>query len=305
MERFTSLSAALIAVALLSACSAAGEQAANPTLPVTAITPARVPADLFVSDLGNRAVEILKNRRWKNIGDIPTGYSTGPDRSWVDKLGNLYVTIPFAKEINEYAPGTTTPSFTYSAKMQESESVATDKHGNVYEGDVTGHFVNEYQSNTNSVLATCSPGGEVLGVAIDARGDVFLSVYVSSIGEIVEYARGLSGCNETVLGLPVSFPTGMAFDSSGNLLVCDELKSQIDVVAPPFTSATSTLGSGWLSPFSVTINKKNTQAYVDDVGNGFVRVLNYPSGTLVATLGSANGLSSLLYGAVDGQNYVP
>jgi DNA-binding beta-propeller fold protein YncE len=88
------------------------------------------------------------------------------------------------------------------------------------------------------------------------------------------------------------------------LIVCDQNAPAVDVIAPPYTSITRTLGSGFSDPFHVTINKKNSRAYVADYVTGQVYVLKYPSGKTVATLGTSNGISAA-WSAVDSDNFVP
>jgi DNA-binding beta-propeller fold protein YncE len=123
-----------------------------------------------------------------------------------------------------------------------------------------------------------------------------------------EYPRGLSpgrfGCASAVLPITLATPIGIVLDRQGDLVVCDGSTAAVDIIAPPFKSVTGTLGSGWVAPFFVTIDKAGTQAYVTDLGAGNVQVLTYPAGTNVATLGSANGLA-LPVEMVDSKNFVP
>jgi hypothetical protein len=39
--------------------------------------------------------------------------------------------------------------------------------------------------------------------------------------------------------------SGIAVDKQDNLIVCDENAPAVDIIAPPYTSITGTLGSGW------------------------------------------------------------
>jgi DNA-binding beta-propeller fold protein YncE len=332
---------ATAAVALLAACSS-GSQGVN-TLPSSTASQSRVasgdlmrsgvapkflslirslqgahvvnPAkkkkglkDLYVSDFGTGAVEILANGTWTETGTITSGLD-GPDGIFADKKGNVYVANYAGLDIQEYAPNGTSPSFTYNASMIDPIGVDVDAKGNVYEADYDDGGgagpINEYAQGTNTVLNTCSPGGSVEDVAVDKAGDVFADLNFAAGGAgVVEYKGGLSGCSETTLITSLSFAGGMAMDKHGNLLVCDQLGPTVDVIKPPYTSVSGTLGSGYSDPFHVTINKKNNQAYVADLGNANVQVLSYPSGSNVATLNSANGLSDPA-AAVDGQNEVP
>jgi len=104
-----------------------------------------------------------------------------------------------------------------------------------------------------------------------------------------------------VLPITLGFAGGMVIDKQGDLVVCDQTAPAVDIIAAPYTSVTGTLGSGWIDPFHVTIDKAGTQAYVADNGAAAVQVLTYPGGSSVATLGSANGLSSPS-SAVDSKN---
>ena len=264
--------------------------------------------DLFVSDIGTGAVEILKNKTWTNVGSIGSGVD-GPAGAWVDTKGNFYVANYNGVNIKEYAPGRSTPKYTYSDNMYDPTNVTTDSKGNVYEGDYLGGYVGEYAQGQNAQIAQCSLTGWVSGVAIDESGDVFVAYFNTdtNAGHIEEYTGGLSGCNATTLGVSLVDPVSMVLDKKGDLVVVDELADSVDIIAPPYDSITTTLGSGYSIPFHVTVNKKNDQAYVDNLffyGGGDVLVLSYPGGSTEATLGSSNGLETP-FAAVDGHNYNP
>lgn len=328
--------AALGATALLAACSGgtpgasavpgvadAAKRAAGSDLHRTGIAPqffnlARTlraahhglrvtgPRDLFVDDQ-NAGVEILANRTWKNTGSISNGID-GPDGNFIDKRGNLYVANYGADDIAQYAPGASMPDFTYNTGMIDPTNVTVDARGNVYESDYDNEegsgFVNEYKQGVNEVFASCSPGGDVEGVAVDGHGNVFVALNFASGGGVVEYGGGLRGCNKTTLITSLKFAGGIVLDRSGNLLVSDQFASSVDVLAPPYNSITRTFGYGFGSPFHLTINKKNDLIYVTDSTAGTVDVLSYPRGEVIADLNAAQGLAYPL-GAVDGQNYVP
>ena len=307
--------AAGLAAALLCACSSSGSQAST-TLPssVTKLSPfshALEPATkfskyLYVTDSDFNAVFLFKKKTWKNVGSITDGLS-GPFGDWVDRHGNLYVANRLDVNILEYKPGSTTPTFTYSAGMMAPVKVTVDGSGNVYEADNNGAFVNEYAQKSNSVMFSCHPGGFLQGVAVDGSGDVFVDYNINSTGDarIAEYKGGLNGCNETVLGVVLPYAGGIALDKKNNLLVCEYLGGgAVDIIPPPYNGITGSLGSGFAAPIEVTLNKSNSQAYVTDWLNADVQVLNYPSGSNVVTLGSADGLIGPT-GAVDGKNFVP
>jgi DNA-binding beta-propeller fold protein YncE len=268
---------------------------------------AKIAKDLFVADYGLDAVEILTNKTWQNIGSITTGIDK-PDGTFADKKGNLYISNAGTVDITEYKPGKGSPKYTYSAGMENPTDVSVDSRGNVYEADFEGGFVAEYAQGSNTQSEECAITGWVGGVAVDKSGDVFVAFYNkdTDAGQIDEYAGGLSGCNATVLGPSLVFPGGMAIDAKGNLVVCDQDNNTVDIIDPPYSSISSYLGSGYSDPLHVRIGKKDKLAYVDNYnfGDATVWVEDYPSGSVVATLGTSNGLSAPL-SAVDGENEVP
>jgi DNA-binding beta-propeller fold protein YncE len=266
------------------------------------------PRQVFVSDWDTESVLQLKYRLWTLLGSIASPY--GPDGVWVDKSpGNLYVANYAGPYITEYDTSGKL-IFTYSQGISNPVDVTTDRNGNVYDADYDfamsgGGYVNEYVQH-NALLARCYPGGYVEGVAVDKKFDVFAAYALpNGGGAIVEYPRGLaqSECVGTVLPITLDFPGGMVLDDNGNLIVCDQSAPAVDVIAPPYTSITRTLGSGYEDPFHVTIDAAGNHASVTDFAARVVQVLNYPSGTIAATLGSANGLDEPA-GAVDSKNRV-
>jgi len=331
-----SAAAATAAIALLCACSSGGSQGANSTLPSSGISQSHVgadlsrsgiapkflsleilkslghgvnpdrrkkkgPKDLFVDDVGTNAVEILKNTTWTNIDSISSGIDH-PEGNWVDAKGNLYVANFTGQDITEYYPSKSIPKYTYTG-VSEPIAVTTDSHGNVYEGDFEG-YVTEFHQGSSTIIAQCTTGGDVWGVAVNKATDVFVVYWNGSSGKITEYSGGLSGCSGTVLGATVALPGGMVLDKNSNLVVCDQDAEAVDIIKPPYSRISGTLGSGYSDPTTVTINKTNTQAYVANYGGKDVLVLSYPDGSNIATLNYANGLSSP-WSAVDGLNYNP
>lgn len=257
---------------------------------------------LYVSDIGNHAIEVLKYRRWKNIESIDSNGQ--PMGTWVDTNGNFYVAD--GGNVAEYNPSGN-QIFTYSSRLNIPEYVTGDKRGNVYVADNLGAVAEYPQGSNNPVY--CSLGSYenlVNGIAVDKDGDVFALALVGTgySASLIEYPRGLSvsGCRYTVLTTGFQLPGNLEFDPQGNLLVPDANAFAIDVVAPPYTKITGTFGS-WDNPLCITIDKAGTQAYVTDSFTQNVTVLTYPGGSVLTTLGSANGLSNP-WCAVDSKNYI-
>lgn len=261
----------------------------------------RPPNKLFVDINSPYEVLILKNTSWSQVGTITNG-ATDPDGNWYDTHG-LYVANFSAPNVEQYnSKGSLI--FTYNSGMSSPVTLTTDSHGNVYEADFTGDAVNEYHQKSNTVVASCQPGGDVEGVAVDKSGDVFVA-YFTGTGDIAEYKGGLSGCSKTTLGATVSFPGGMILDNKGDLVICDQTGDAVDIIDPPYSSVSGTLGSGYSEPFHVSLNKTNTKAYITDTGSAHtIDVVSYPGGSRIATLGASDGVNAP-FGAVDGSNFIP
>ena len=270
------------------------------------------PRHILVDDAGAGNISAIDNDvTWANDGQITSGVA-GPDGNFVDASHNFYEADYVNLVINEFPHigGTdwigSTPSFVYNSGLTDPIGVAADSSGNVYAANwnfgANGAVV-EYAQGSNTPINTCSVAGGVQGVAIDKAGDVFASVVTSAVGSIVEFTGGLSGCASTTLPISFGFLGGIAIDKGGNLLVCDQTGAAVDVIAPPYTSITGTLGSGYIAPFHVTIYKTNKVALVTDDAAAAVDILSYPSGSLIFQLNSSEGLVDP-YSAVYGANAV-
>jgi hypothetical protein len=322
------LLAAGIAAILLSACSSA-PQAGIGGLPQTGVSgshaglidlapdrgnAAAIVRRLYVTNFSNSyagSVRIYRYGTWANLGTITNGINGPYGGDWVDRNGHLYVsnTTTNPGSITEYDPSGNL-IFTYNAGMYEPVGLTTDRAGNLYEADESLNRVNEYAQRSNVVAATCSlPYGDfAIGVAVNGGGQVFVtfgSNRSGNSGGIMEYPHGLNASCGSVQ-LPIVFsslPGGIAIDRQRNLVVCDQLYSSVSIIPPPYTSKSGGFAE-WYDPYMVTIDREGTQAYVSDIGKNEVTVLTWPGGSIVATLGSANGLI-MPTAAVDSKNYAP
>jgi hypothetical protein len=80
----------------------------------------------------------------------------------------------------------------------------------------------------------------------------------------------------------------MSFDKNNNLFVANG--TRVLVVDPPYSSITGSIGSGFALATDVTLNKRNSLAFVADLANGTVTVVGYPGGSNLTVLGIQNGL---------------
>src|SRR5665213_207281 len=109
------------------------------------------------------------------------------------------------------------------------------------------------------------------GLWVDKAGNLYVANVVGK--NVTEYAPGSSSPKCT-------YASGLV-DPTGSIVV----------IAPPYTTAT-VLVSGLNDPFHDSLNKAETLLFNANNASANVTVYKYPSGTLVTTLGSGNGIST-------------
>jgi hypothetical protein len=269
---------------------------------------------LFIADAiwPTWRVKLFANGTWAPNGYFGVG-TCAETGLWSDQRYLYVVTVcGNGDSVREYSPNNPTPVFTYTNGVTGPANVSTQigsqQHVFITNDNGTAESVIEFQRDTNTVLATCYPGGNpfsygVWGVAIDSSGNVFVDIGdANGVGHIVEYVGGLSGCNGTLLPVTLGHVGyQMVIDNVGRLIIARQSPPAVEVVNPPYTSVSGTLGSGYIAPYYVTINSANTLAFVSD-GGSVVKVLQYPSGNLVYTFFSPGGPDAPA-GVVEWNNY--
>jgi hypothetical protein len=183
------------------------------------------------------------------------------------------------------------PTFTYTTPTSNTHGIGTDVQGNVYVATDGGQIV-EFPHRSDTPIATCSIGGSAAngaeGLAIDAAGDVFVSIAGSSSagGSIFEYAGGLTGCSPVRLPVYMGGGGGLAVDSKQRLVAIDQ-QGAIDIIPPPYQKATRR--RRFRHPFQVTLNAAETLLFVTERYHT-PAVLNYPSLSFIRKLGPKYGL---------------
>jgi len=293
----------LVCCAMLAGCSAG----AAGTVPATTTTraigtsamigPQASFKELAVSNYGagSGAGDVaLFNKKYGLTGTIVNGLD-GNDGIWIDANGNLYA-ANLAGTVTEYAPGSDSysyPSFTYSAGMTSPIAVTTDGNGNVYvgQGDTEPGYVSEFPQGSNTPIAQCAmpDGGQVGGVTVDKKGDVFAASGVSaSSSALVEFPGGLAGCHSAILPVPVNYVGGIELDKKGNLVVEEQTLGEILIIPPPYSNVRTTLLGFTGDPYQLALNADNTLMFVAEASSGVVVVAQYPSGTIETTLNNYN-----------------
>ncbi|HEX3671466.1 MAG TPA: hypothetical protein VHT92_07170, partial [Candidatus Cybelea sp.] len=235
------------AAALVAGCSAANQASQNPALPSSggadastsvpivdgspAPTPRKGPISAgwlspslrsgtsgpvaYVAQENNDDVLIYPEvgTNQAPIGQITSGISE-PWGLWVDKNGNLYVADSSGK-VTVYAPGSVTPSATYTKDLYRPLYVIADQFGDVFAGNGNGSnggTVVEFlpgSADAHEVLKT--PGTEADGMDFDQQGNLYVAYRGGAkrggLGSIEKFAPGST--QGQVIGMKVHQPQGL------------------------------------------------------------------------------------------------
>lgn len=177
---------------------------------------------------------------------------------------------------------------TLSDSGQYPANVAVGKKKTVYVANIFNTSfgpgsISVYTKGATSPTSTLSYSNffQVIGVAVDAAGDVFASNDTGDFsgGEVVEFPAG-SSTGTVLSNIHISIAGGLAVDPSGNLAVVDQGTTSVSIYAPPYTgsaTATYSVPNGG-SAVGVTFDKAGANLYFADVF-GTIDVDSYPGGT--------------------------
>lgn len=310
-----------IALALIAGCAAppAGQTiptALRPTI-ASGVANARLHRLLYAGGPGLNEVDALAAgannppplRKIVNGMSAPTGMA-------VDSSGNLYVcnnsgfgARPNGKgsywTVDVYKRGQLKPFESYTNGVWSPVDVAIASDGTVYIANYSSTVTVYPPGSLYSSMSLVAPSGQApLGIAFDAKGNVYVSyVLPSGGGSVYQYAPGQT--TGTNLGITFSSggnPHGLAFDRSGNLVVAvsraPNSGSDIEVFAPGSTKPKRTIG-GVFQPFMLAFTPNGRRLFVADYGNGNgtgggVFKFAYPSGQLLAK--DTQGAAAYAYG---------
>jgi NHL repeat len=210
--------------------------------------------------------------------------------------------------------GSATPSPPSDSQIGTTNGIAVDAGGNVYIADRSDDLFEKVTAQGQlSVIAgslTLSPCGTPVigspatdtgfcnpdGIAVDAKGDVFLTdSHYNAVYEISEATGDLSVVPGSTTAIT---PSGVALDSAGNLFV--SFSSQVEEITTSGSSriiaGNGTFGATVAGPATATALAEPNQVAVDNMGNvyiadpynGLVDEVN-PAGQLSIVAGDVGG----------------
>jgi hypothetical protein len=243
---------------------------------------------LYVSDFSANVVDVYPatGSNQAPIGQITDGIS-GPEGSFVDAQGDLFVANVTNYTVTKYPKGSTTWSLRYTG-LAYPTNVTVGADGTVYIPDLVGNKVVEYRKDSTRSERTIVVSNPQ-GVALDASDNLYVSFDDSLGGHVNKYApKSIDGTN---LGIALAFAGGDAVDGKGDLLAADQSVPAVYVFPPGHTQPSQTISQSLEDPFRIALDKSFDRLYVADPEANAVFVYAYPAGTLVNTI--TNGLRSV------------
>lgn len=205
-----------------------------------------------------------------------------------------------------------------NSQLSSNTGVASDASGNLYFCDSNNNRVKEIVVSTGNVInfagtgiagysgdggsATAARLDQPSGIAVDAAGDVYISDTENNV--VREVAAG-SGAISTVVGdgtrgyagdgapatqAELNGPSGLAFQSSGNLLVVDSGNSAVRLVSTSGTISTYGGGVGGGLATSMSLDPRQmvvsgSSDYVVDFTHSLVRRIDISTGATSVVAG--------------------
>ncbi len=251
---------------------------------------------IYVSDFLKNAVEIYpaSGANPNPIGEITDGIS-GPQGSFVDSKGDLFVANATNYTVTMYPRGSSTWSLRYTGFAYPT-NVSASTDGKVFVADLVGGKVVEFPKGSTRSKLTINVT-DPQGVALDAKSNVYVAYntggHGAGPGQVNEYPPG--SAKGTSLDLPIVWAAGDAVDASGDVVVADQgsgVGNDAVYVFPPGSNKPShTITQSMEDPFRIALDKGSKTLYVADPEVNALLVYQYPAGTLVNTI--TNGLSSV------------
>lgn|GEM_PF-6967969 len=218
------------------------------------------------------------------IGSITSGL-VNPVAVAVDLSGNLFVASFSTSTVVEFAPPYTgAPAATYQIGANPPIALTTGPDGSLFVA--AGSAVLEFPPNRmvpSSRFNVASPAG----LAVDARGDLFVSDAASN--DVEEFAAGSTKGKR--LGLTgIESIAGIALDRSRNLLVADHgvlepsHNGAVDVFAPGSTKPSRKFAFSQDTTAGVVLGSAADRLFVANfLTQGYNKLsvfdVNYPAGT--------------------------
>jgi hypothetical protein len=232
---------------------------------------------VYVSNLGAGAIDVFDQRGkdQQPIAKITDGI-LGPGGLTTDRKGNLYVAdegkISGNWIVQVYAPGSTSPTKSYTTDLSSPTDTAVAKDGTIYIANFNGlsnGWVTVYPQGDTAKEYRLSDfgGGAPLSVALDAKQNLYVMYDVNNGSAVNEYQPGAT----TGINLNLAFTSGggIQVDPAGDILVAQQLDPSEILIFPPGQTepSKSILMPGGGEPFNFALDHKSKALFVGEYQN--------------------------------------
>jgi hypothetical protein len=229
---------------------------------------------LAVSDPEDQNVSVF-DKAYKLVQETSATQSRG---IFYDGKGRLYAAQTTDGTVGEYANGKLI--FSYAHGLQQPMDVAVDSKQNVYVADFNNGapgVVAEFSQQSSTPSASCNTDLVNYGVALDARGNVFVSGMngASGQGSFIEFKGGLTGCHATTLRVTDGAPGDLKIDNHENIIAADPYVGVVRI-PPPYSKVASTIVPATYVVFGDSLTADDKYIAVAELY--IVNIYRYPSG---------------------------
>jgi hypothetical protein len=241
-------------------------------------------SNLYVSDLGEGAVEIYNGAHPTSpTGSITSGISE-PLGNCTDSSGNLYVTNIGNSTVTIYAKGKTTPKTTLSSGLEGPIGCAVGKDGTLYVSEYESDAVVEYAKGKSTPARTLAIPGGAEGVALDSKNNLYVSYNGNSGGQVEEFKPKAS--TGKVLGIALEFAGDLKLNKANDILVEDQDQQAVEFYKPGASSPYGSISASGFDTYKLALNSTEKDAYLAVVTDEVPYYQAKPSGTLAGTVTS-------------------
>lgn len=225
--------------------------------------------------MGEVDVFLQRGKNQSPIATITNGI-LGPGGLTTDRKGNLYVAdegpINGKWTVQVYAPGSTSPTKSYTTDLSSPTDTVVAKDGTIYIANFNGlsnGWVAVYPKGNVSKEYRLSDfgGGAPLSVALDRNENLYVMYDVNNGSAVNEYKPGAK--TGTNLRLAFGSGGGIQVDLTGNILVAQQLNpSEILIFPPGQTQPSQTIAMpGGGEPFNFALNHKSRVLFAAEYFN--------------------------------------
>lgn len=218
----------------------------------------------------------------------------------VDAAGNVFVADENNNRVLKLPAGGGPQTTVFNVDNDAVAGIAVDTVGDLYVAESKAGYVVKVSADGSPETRLGTGLVSAYTVAVDGAGDVFIVDNESS--HVVEVPAG-GGPQITLPITGLNDPQGVAVDAKGDVLVADPYNQRV-VKLPAGGGAQTTVGTGWVFPFALSVDPSG-DLFVTDVGGGSAtgKVIEVPAnGGAQTTIASALGVPQGV--AADGQGDV-